>query len=183
MWSFHLVPKIAPLAITVLFIGAGVAGVEILTADLRVNGMTCPFCAFGIEKKLRAVDGVQEVEILFDEGILKLTIAPDNKATIRDLDSAVKDSGFKLSGLTIKVRGKLAEDQEAPVLDGGPGLRFHLLEERDGKSRHITNETIEKLRVAAGDGWLVVLGATRDHADGLPGLLVEHFEPAQGGSR
>ena len=178
-----MVPMIASLAIAVLFSSGGPAGAEILTADLRVNGMSCPFCAFGIEKKLRAVDGAQEVTTLFDEGILKLTLAPDNKATIQDLAKAVKDSGFKLSGLTIKIRGKLGGDREAPVLDGGPGLRFHLLEERDGKSQHISNETVEKLREATSDGWLVVLGATHDHADGLPGLLVEHFEPAQRGSR
>ena len=27
---------------------------ELLEAELEVNGMACPFCAFGIEKKLRA---------------------------------------------------------------------------------------------------------------------------------
>jgi mercuric ion binding protein len=178
-----MVPIIASVAIAVLFASGGPAGAEILTADLRVNGMTCPFCAFGIEKKLRAVDGVQEVEILFDEGLLKLTLAPDNKATTRDLDSAVKDSGFKLSGLTIKVRGKLVEDQEGPVLDGGPGLRFHLLEERDGKSQHISKEAMGKLRNAAGDGLLTVLGTTHDHTDGIPGLLIERPEPAEGRSR
>ena len=31
---------------------------EILEAELQVNGMSCPFCAFGIEKKLRRVEGV-----------------------------------------------------------------------------------------------------------------------------
>ena len=41
---------------------------EILEATLQVNGMSCPFCAFGIEKKLRSVDGVQEVDVLLDEG-------------------------------------------------------------------------------------------------------------------
>ena len=115
MKSFRLIPIIAPVAIAVLFASTGSARAEILTADLRVNGMTCPFCTFGIEKKLRAVDGVQEVKILFDEGILKLTLAPDNKATTGDLDGAVKKSGFKISGLTLKIRGKLVEDQKGPV--------------------------------------------------------------------
>lgn len=166
----------AAIAIAIFFFGAGTAGAEILAADLRVNGMTCPFCAYGIEKKLRNIDGVQEVEVLFDEGILRLTLAPDNKATTRDLDSAVKKSGFKLSGLTIKVRGKLTRDKEGPVLDVGAGLRFHLLEEGAGQVQPLSKETREKMRVVAAEGSLVVQGAVLNHAGDLEGILIEHFE-------
>ena len=160
----------------IIFSGAGTARAEILAADLRVNGITCPFCAYGIEKKLRAIDGVQEVEVLFDEGVLRLTLSPDNGVAIGNLRDAVKKSGFNLSGLTIRVRGRLALDKEDPVLDAGAGLRFHLLEEGDRHLRPVSKETREKMRAAAAEGSLVVQGAVRDHAGDLEGILIEHFE-------
>ncbi|MGN2393298.1 heavy-metal-associated domain-containing protein, partial [Pelomicrobium sp. G1] len=30
---------------------------------LQVDGLACPFCAYGIEKKLRALDGVDKVKV------------------------------------------------------------------------------------------------------------------------
>ena len=37
------------------------ARADMRAAELRVNGLSCPFCAFGIEKKLRRVSGVNEL--------------------------------------------------------------------------------------------------------------------------
>ena len=34
---------------------------EIQSVEMQVDGMTCPFCVYGIEKKLTEVKGVQDV--------------------------------------------------------------------------------------------------------------------------
>ena len=49
-----------------VFAVSGAARAEVLGAELEVSGMSCPFCAFGIEKKLRAVQGVRDVTVFLD---------------------------------------------------------------------------------------------------------------------
>ncbi len=38
------------------------------TYRLRVDGLACPFCAYGIEKKLKALDGVVRLETNIKDG-------------------------------------------------------------------------------------------------------------------
>ncbi len=78
-----------------LLLHAAPANAEFVSAELRVNGLSCPFCAFGIEKKLLDVDGVTDVEVFLDDGRLALTFEPENAATVSDLEKAVEKASFK----------------------------------------------------------------------------------------
>lgn len=65
---------------------------------LRVDGLACPFCAFGIEKRLTAVRGVDKIEIELKSGTVRVTMkegATLDEATAR---KAVEDAGFSLRG-------------------------------------------------------------------------------------
>ncbi len=149
---------------------------EILEAELRVDGLVCPFCAFGIEKKLRAVQGVQEVEVLLDEGRVRLAFRPGNAATVGALEEAVDKSGFELSGVKLKVQGTLATDSANPILDAGGKVRFWLLEADNGRMKPLSDAALEKLRRGARNGVVAVNGTLHAHAEGLPGLLVSGAE-------
>ena len=123
------------VALGVMFsLTAPPARAEIRTAELRVNGLTCPFCAFGIEKKLFQVDGVSEVEVLLDVGLLRLSFSAGNEATVQDLEDAVDDSGFRLAGLRLAARGTLRRDGDEETFEVGPRERFRLVEKRDGSA-------------------------------------------------
>ncbi len=155
------------------------ARAEIRTAELRVNGLTCPFCAFGIEKKLRKVDGVHEIEILLDEGQIRLVFLEDNAATVRDLEGAVGASGFELAGLQLVARGTLVREGDWETLRVGPTERFRLIEKGDGTARLLSPETLERLRSAAAGGAVLIGGEVHSHRDGLPSLTVEQVEPVE----
>ncbi len=65
---------------------------------LRVDGLACPFCAYGIEKKLAAVKGVEKVDVDIRSASVVVTAAdgaPFDEAAAR---AAVKDAGFTLRG-------------------------------------------------------------------------------------
>lgn len=65
---------------------------------LEVAGLACPFCAYGIEKKLNALEGVARVDTHIKEGVVVVTMtegATLDKATVRQ---AVEDAGFTLDG-------------------------------------------------------------------------------------
>ena len=159
------------------------ARAEIRTAELRVNGMTCPFCAFGIEKKLRRVNGVSEVEVLLDEGRIRLAFSAENMATVRDLEGAVDDAGFELAGLRLVARGTLAREVDWETFEVSPKERFRLVEKQDGSARLPSRATLERLRSAARGGAVLIGGEVHSHRDDLPSLSVEQVEPVEAGGQ
>jgi len=70
------------------------------SATIQVDGLSCPFCAYGLEKHLKKVNGVKGVEINMKSGkatvILKSGMQVDDAA----LTEAVKKAGFTARGIT-----------------------------------------------------------------------------------
>ena len=152
---------------------------EIRAAELRVNGLSCPFCAFGIEKKLRHVSGVNEVEFFLDEGRIRLVFSAENTATVRDLENAVGDAGFELSGLSVDVEGTLVEDDGAMVLQAGEASRYRLIERNAGSVQQLSPEAKQRVRTQAAGGKVLVSGEVHSHGEDPPALLVERVEPVK----
>jgi len=65
-----------------------------------VEGMNCPFCAYGIEKKLKRLDGVEQVEVDLTHGQFWLKV--DDAITVSEetVSNIVRDAGFTFKGLT-----------------------------------------------------------------------------------
>lgn len=61
---------------------------------IQVVGISCPFCAFGLEKRLGRIEGVTGVRIELKEG--KAIVTAKQGATISKqmLRKAVEDAGF-----------------------------------------------------------------------------------------
>ena len=66
--------------------------------QLRVDGLACPFCAYGIEKELTKTDGVERIDIDINAGIVTVTMADGATMTETQAARIVKDAGFTLSG-------------------------------------------------------------------------------------
>ena len=65
---------------------------------LAVDGLACPFCAYGIEKKLISLEGVETVEIDLESGSVVVTMRDDAALDEATAKQAVKDAGFTLHG-------------------------------------------------------------------------------------
>ncbi len=162
----HRVPRRLPLAAVLLalllVLPPSTGRAEILYSELRINGLVCPFCAFGIEKKLRNVEGVERVTVLLDEGVVQLGFAERNGVTFGDLRDAVSAAGFKLAGLKVEVRGRIEAGDGAKILVAAPHLRLRLVNDPTDKppSEHVTRfGTVDRI------------------ASELPNLLVEERPP------
>lgn len=85
-------PAIIILWLAVLPSLALSAPTYILTAD----GLACPFCAYGIEKQLGKIDGVDTVTTDIASGTVTVVMADDGVLNRQDADSAVTKAGFTL---------------------------------------------------------------------------------------
>jgi len=162
-----------------LLLHAASASAALVSAELRVNGLSCPFCVFGIEKKLLEVDGVQGVEVFLDAGRIALRFEPDNEAMVSDLEKAVEKAGFELVALQLTVRGQLlGGEQGGAYLVASARMKFRLLERRGESTEPISTSTLRRLRESTGQegGSMVVSGAVGDWDEETPTLVVEPLE-------
>lgn len=69
---------------------------------LQVDGLACPFCAYGIEKQLRRIEGVQAVDVDVPAGRIVVTLAEDGSLTEAQARKATEDAGFTLRTFTFQ---------------------------------------------------------------------------------
>lgn len=79
--------------------------------QLSVDGLACPFCAYGIEKKLNAVEGVTKIGVDINAGTVTVTMAEGASMTKTQADQIVKDAGFTLRGFG-KIESKTKPTRE-----------------------------------------------------------------------
>lgn len=63
---------------------------------LGVKGVACPYCAFGVEKHLNKVDGVENVVVDIGDSVVRVTMAHDAELTESQARTAVENAGFTL---------------------------------------------------------------------------------------
>ncbi len=66
---------------------------------LQVDGLACPFCAYGLEKKLKALEGAENFNLDFKKGLATLEIPSTTKVTKEELKQIVSDAGFELKSV------------------------------------------------------------------------------------
>jgi len=68
--------------------------------SLRIDGLACPFCAYGIEKKLIRTEGVESVAFDLEKGVVKVKVGEGVVFTESQLKRLVGDAGFTLRSMS-----------------------------------------------------------------------------------
>ncbi|MDT8320047.1 MAG: heavy-metal-associated domain-containing protein [Xanthomonadales bacterium] len=83
-----------------LLLAALMLSVAALAADnqyvLGVDGLACPFCAYGIEKRLHKVDGVADIQVDVADSVVRVTLREGKALTEEQARQAVEEAGFTL---------------------------------------------------------------------------------------
>ncbi len=66
--------------------------------EMTVLGLSCPFCAYGLEKKLRKLEGVTALDIDFKSGRVEIALEDGSKASDERIRKLVKQAGFEIEG-------------------------------------------------------------------------------------
>ncbi|HLF85807.1 MAG TPA: heavy-metal-associated domain-containing protein [Nitrospiria bacterium] len=69
---------------------------------VEVAGVSCPFCAFGLEKKLNQLPGAERVTIKINEAKAEIEVGDGKEITREQIEQAVKESGFTPGKIDIK---------------------------------------------------------------------------------
>lgn len=100
--SYHLkaasVMKTLGSILFVLFLGVTAAGAQEAkhVYKVYVDGLSCPFCTYGIEKKFSKVEGVEKIDIDLKSGTTIITMAAGKTLDETTARKTVKAAGFTL---------------------------------------------------------------------------------------
>jgi len=67
---------------------------------MKVDGLACPFCAYSIEKKLKAVEGVEQVNVELEKGEVKVDVADGTQLGESQMQELFKKAGFSWRSMT-----------------------------------------------------------------------------------
>lgn len=88
----------AAMMLGLIWMPMGSAWAEV-TYQLKVQGLACPFCAYGIEKKLTQVQHVTSVDIHISQGIAKVNA--EKCLNPKSLRQAIREAGFTPESIEI----------------------------------------------------------------------------------
>ncbi len=84
------------LVLALMLFAATAALADSHVYKLYVDGLACPFCAYGVEKKVGGLEGVEKVDIDIDEGLVAVTLADGATLDEATAKQAVDEAGFTL---------------------------------------------------------------------------------------
>lgn len=71
--------------------------------EIRVDGLACPYCAYGIEKKFMQREGVIQFDMDLEKGLVKVTLKDGEEMTERQLKQLFDEAGFSYRSVTKKL--------------------------------------------------------------------------------
>ena len=79
---------------------------------VRVDGLSCPFCAYGLEKKLNDLDGVESINIDLEEGLVTMQVIDGEKISEEDIKTKIKEAGFTPKEIVFSKKNNEADKKE-----------------------------------------------------------------------
>lgn len=74
-----------------------------------VDGLACPFCAYGLEKKLDDLDAIRAMEVQVEKSRILVAFRKGRRASEDELRRAVKKAGFTVRKITFAAESPSAE--------------------------------------------------------------------------
>jgi len=102
----------------------GFAESSSVTGSVKVDGLSCPFCAHGLNKKVSALNWIQTVEIYVDAGRADFSVKEGANLDVRSLRKAVGDGGFTPREITLTVLGEIKKIESEIILVLSSGTRL-----------------------------------------------------------
>ncbi|MHB1142328.1 MAG: heavy-metal-associated domain-containing protein [Sulfuricaulis sp.] len=69
---------------------------------MRVDGLACPYCAYGIEKKLKQIEGVEKIDIDLEKGLVTVLVREGTVLGEPQMVKLFQDAGFTYRSMTTK---------------------------------------------------------------------------------
>ena len=77
--------------------------------QVTILGMSCPFCAYGVEQKLKRLEGVEDLKVELSTGLATLTLEEEADLSNELLLETVKVAGFEAAKIVRNFESEFAD--------------------------------------------------------------------------
>lgn len=88
--------------ILALLLAWGAAPADGARYVMRVDGLACPYCAYGVEKKLKEIEGVERIHVDLDKGLVIVDVREGVQLTGAQMEKLFMDAGFTFRGMKVE---------------------------------------------------------------------------------
>ena len=141
------------------------AQAQVESATVVVEGMSCPFCAFGVEKRLKKVQGVGSIEVNMDVGSASMSASEGGSIDFSSIPEAIRKAGFTPGTADLTAIGTVSTGNEEHSLFKVSGTDQEML------LVNLSEEIEKKIAEFAAAGVRMrVNGKLHLHTDEVPAL-------------
>ena len=140
--------------VTVISLLASLLPITALAGGLEhvkqtIYGMDCAPCAYGVEKGLKGLSGVEQVTVSLNDGYAEVHLSDDGKATLAEIREIIRKNGFTPKDADVRVSGKVVQSNDGQFLLKTDVETFEL---------NVNDQTILS-HLAAADSSVIVSGS------------------------
>lgn len=97
--------------------------------EIQVDGLGCPFCAYGLEKKFKEFKGIKAVSIKIETGDFRFTYPTEKALSMNAVIAQVKKAGY--TPKTAKITRANAKEEIFPTPTLGEAIEENKLDKGD----------------------------------------------------
>lgn len=135
-------------------LGTFSSNAQIQKVNQEVFGMDCAPCAYGLERGLKKMEGLQNVRVSLNDGKAYLELSENNILSLRQIQDEVKKNGFSAKNAEVVIEGKLINKNGGFELE--TGTETYIIDTAS------SDDLISKLK----PGTLKIKGVVMDEEDG-----------------
>lgn len=182
------IPKQLLIIFCLLLVNISPCFAEIKRINVGVDGISCPFCVLGIEKKLNTLAFIKSTEFHLKDGVAELTLKPNSTFNIKAIKQAVKEAGFTFRDINLTVTGNIASENANLALESAGDKTLFVLYDKAHIWKEILSKNPEALEEKTKQLFLIakekgksvtITGKIHEHADMPPGLLIKEYKVNQ----
>jgi len=90
---------------------------EIDNFEVKVDGLGCSFCAYGLEKSFKELKGIKDIKIEMETGIMNFTYPSKKHLSIEKVEAQVDEAGYTAVNVAITRGNGKTEVSEQKVME------------------------------------------------------------------
>ncbi|MDT0646468.1 heavy metal-associated domain-containing protein [Zunongwangia sp. F260] len=142
------------LIIVLAVFGTLSSNAQITKVDQEVFGMDCAPCAYGLERGLNEMEGIEKVRVSLNDGKAYLDLTTNNSLSLKQIQEEVKENGFSAKNAEVVLEGQLVKEDNT--------LKIRV----NNEEYYFTSNTEQSLVNSLQPGKVKVRGIVQDEEDG-----------------
>lgn len=107
--------------VTAILLLVGMLPISVLAGGLQhvkqtIFGMDCAPCAYGVEKGLKGLSGVEQVTVSLNDGYAEVHFGEDSRAVLAEIREVIRKNGFTPKDASVQVSGKVVQSDDGEFL-------------------------------------------------------------------